>query len=72
MDFRKSSASGQEGDQSDGREDREGFEQVPAGVVEEENALDANDGPDEQRMRHGGVREGFGGVVDVASEIEPL
>lgn len=72
MDLGESPASGQESDQSHGRQDRESLEQVPACIVEEEDSLDANDRSDEQRVRHRGVGESLGDVVDVASEVEPL
>jgi hypothetical protein len=72
LDFREGSAPGQKGDQAKSQQNGQGLEEVPAGVVEEEDGLDADDGTDEEAVRDGRVRQGFGEVVEVASEEEPL
>lgn len=50
LNFSQCPASRQEGNQTKSGEHWEGFEQVPACVVEEEDTLNANNGTDKQRM----------------------
>lgn len=64
--------SAQEGDQADGANRGQGLEQVPAAVVEEEDALHGNDGTEKGDVRDGGASEGLLDVRHVGAEREPL
>lgn len=52
--------------------DRQGLEEVPLGVVEEQRALDADNGAKEDGVRDRCSFEGLGQMVDVGTKEEPL
>lgn len=56
---------------TDGGGGRERLEEVPGGIVQEEDALQRNDGSKEEAMRHGSGAESLGGVGDVGTQHGP-
>lgn len=51
---------------------RQGLEEVPLGVVEEQRALNADNGAKEDGVRYGCSFEGLGQMVHVGTKEEPL
>ena len=72
-DLPQSTASTQERDHTNPTDTRKRLEQVPAGIVLEENPLDRNQAEQEQRMGHGGGLPSFREVGEVCLHHgEPL
>lgn len=71
LDFRQGAATTQESHNTDRTHRGQSLEKIPAGVVEEENALERNDGTKEERVGRGGSAQSLGQVVYVGTESDP-
>lgn len=72
LHFRQRSAATDVGYDAERGQDGQCLEQVPGGVVEEEDAFDGDDRAEEEPVGQRRVRERFGEVCEVAANLNPL
>lgn len=72
MDLTQRTATTDECDSAGNGHRGKNLEQVPRGVVKEENTLECDQGSEENGMRERGRLECGGEVVDIGAEEEPL
>lgn len=72
LDLCQGSAATDVRDSAQGTQHRKSLEQVPGGVVQEEDAFNSDDGAEKEAVRHRRIGERVGQLGEVSANLKPL